>query len=174
MRNNWAWRAGMATYRFSINTFFRAGGLSWLRRKYREGVDERMGNFSGVPQNGLWFHAVSVGEVQSASALIKRMREDCARPCVLSTITTTGQKMAHQLLDGTVDRMIYSPWDAPRFVTSALEVVGSDASASSDARTLLLAQLQEIQKKARKAKAPDSVTKAHWQAIAQQIAKELE
>ncbi|MBO5563731.1 MAG: zinc-dependent metalloprotease [Bacteroidales bacterium] len=61
-----------------------------------------------------------------------------------------------------------------RFVTSALEVVGSDASASSDARTLLLAQLQEIQKKARKAKAPDSVTKAHWQAIAQQIAKALE
>ena len=123
MRNNWAWRAGMATYRFSINTFFRAGGLSWLRRKYREGVDERMGNFSGVPQNGLWFHAVSVGEVQSASALIKRMREDCARPCVLSTVTTTGQKMAHQLLDGTVDRMIYSPWDAPRFVTSALDAI---------------------------------------------------
>jgi len=56
-----------------------------------------------------------------------------------------------------------------RFVSSAIEVVNSSAAATSDGRTLLLATLMDIQKKAAKAKSSDSVTKAHWQAIAMQI-----
>ena len=67
----WAWRAGMAAYRLGINAFFRAGGLSWLRRKYKGiGIEERMGRFADVPTGGVWVHAVSVGEVQSALSLI--------------------------------------------------------------------------------------------------------
>lgn len=143
----WAWRAGMSAYRFSINTFFKAGGLSWLRRKYKEGVDERMGDFShsGVPQGGIWVHAVSVGEVQSASALIKKMKEDCTRPCILSTVTPTGRKMAHQLLEGIVERMIYSPWDTPRFVTSALDAIRPAAYISMETELWpeILSQLRE-------------------------------
>ena len=120
----WAWRAGMAAYRLGINAFFRAGGLSWLRRKYRGiGIEERMGRFSDVPAGGVWVHAVSVGEVQSASAVIRRMRGETARPILLSTVTTTGQDMARRLLDGQVDRMIYSPWDVGRYVRSALDAV---------------------------------------------------
>ena len=120
----WAWRAGMAAYRLGINAFFGAGGLSWLRRKYRGiGIEERMGRFSDVPAGGVWVHAVSVGEVQSASAVIRRMRGETARPILLSTVTTTGQDMARRLLDGQVDRMIYSPWDVGRYVRSALDAV---------------------------------------------------
>ena len=118
----WAWRAGMAAYRLGINAFFGLGGLRWLRRKYKGvGIDERMGQISGVPRGSVWIHAVSVGEVQSASALIRRMRGESDRPVLLSMVTTTGREMAHKLLDGMVDRMIYSPWDVRRFVSFALD-----------------------------------------------------
>ena len=120
----WAWRAGMVAYRLGINAVFGMGGLRWLRRKYEGvGIDERMGRLSGMPQDGVWIHAVSVGEVQSASALIRRMKGETQRPVVLSMVTTTGREMAHKLLDGMVDRMIYSPWDVRRFVSSALDAV---------------------------------------------------
>ena len=61
-----------------------------------------------------------------------------------------------------------------RFVSSAIEVVNSSAAATADGRTLLLATLMDIQKKAAKAKPSDAVTKAHWQAIAKQIGDALE
>ena len=61
-----------------------------------------------------------------------------------------------------------------RFVSSAIEVVNSSAAAASDGRTLLLATLMDIQKKAAKAKSSDSVTKAHWQAISKQITDAIE
>ena len=120
-REPWAWRAGMAAYRLGINAFFGAGGLSWLRRKYKVGIDERMGRFADVSPGGVWVHAVSVGEVQSASALIHRMKAETDRPVVLSTVTTTGRDMAERLLKGAVDHMVYSPWDVPRYVRSALD-----------------------------------------------------
>ena len=60
-----------------------------------------------------------------------------------------------------------------RFVTAALDVVNSTNSATSDGRTLLLATLMDLQKKAAKAKSSDAVTKAHWQAISMQISDAL-
>ena len=120
-REAWAWRAGMSAYRLGINAFFAAGGLQWLRRKYDVGLDERMGRFEGVPQGGVWVHAVSVGEVQSASSLVRAMKQDSPLPCLLSTVTRTGREMAEQLIGGAADRMVYSPWDVPRFVRSALD-----------------------------------------------------
>ena len=124
---SWVWRAGMAAYRLGAGAFFRAGGLRWLRKKYGADIDERMGVIEDVPQGGVWIHAVSVGEAQSASALIREMRKECQLPCILSTVTQTGREMAEQLLGGEagqmVDRMIYSPWDAPRFVVPALDAI---------------------------------------------------
>ncbi len=121
------WRAGMAAYRLGISAFFRAGGLRWLRRKYDVGLDERMGRLEGVPQGGVWVHAVSVGEVQSASSLIRAMKQDVSSPdsppppCLLSTVTRTGREMAERLIGTAADRMIYSPWDNPQYVRSALD-----------------------------------------------------
>jgi len=56
-----------------------------------------------------------------------------------------------------------------RYVTSALTVVASDAAKTSDTRTLLLAQLSDLQKRMAKAKSSDKATQAHWQALSQQI-----
>jgi len=56
-----------------------------------------------------------------------------------------------------------------RYVTAALETVTGAASATTDARALVTAQLMDIQKRAAKAKSSDAITKAHWQGIASQI-----
>ncbi|MBQ4169048.1 MAG: hypothetical protein II599_04355, partial [Bacteroidales bacterium] len=61
-----------------------------------------------------------------------------------------------------------------RFVTVALDAVKAPANAMADGRTLLLAQLLDIHKKAAKARGGDAATKAHWQAIAKQIEDSLE
>ena len=60
-----------------------------------------------------------------------------------------------------------------RFVTTAIEVVGSTASANTDGRALLAATLNDICKRAAKAKSSDAQTQAHWQAIAKDIEKAL-
>ena len=60
-----------------------------------------------------------------------------------------------------------------RYVTAALSVVTGDAARSADGRTLLLAQLTDIRKRAAKAKSSDKATQAHWQAIASQIGTAL-
>ena len=60
-----------------------------------------------------------------------------------------------------------------RFVSAAIEVVNSSAAATADGRTLLLATLMDLQKKASKAKSSDAATKAHWQAISMQISDAL-
>ena len=60
-----------------------------------------------------------------------------------------------------------------RFVTTAIEVVGSTASANTDGRALLTATLNDIAKRAAKAKSSDAQTQAHWQSIAKDIEKAL-
>jgi len=56
-----------------------------------------------------------------------------------------------------------------RYISSALTVVASDAAKTTDTRTLLLAQLSDLQKRMAKAKSSDKATQAHWQALSQQI-----
>jgi len=114
------WRAGFAIYRSLFSTFFNLGGLNLLKRKYKGDISERLGQVENVPQKSIWVHAVSVGEVQSASSLIRRIKNKNPRPCILSTVTETGRDMAIKLLDGIVDRIIYSPFDAKKCVSQAL------------------------------------------------------
>jgi len=61
-----------------------------------------------------------------------------------------------------------------RYISVALDVVNNKDNALVDGRTLLLAEIQKIGDKAKKASSADAVTKAHWQAIAKQIADGLE
>ncbi len=121
-----AWRAAMPVYRSLVNNFFRFGGGLWLKRKYKNTVNERMGiieNFNDELKNGVWVHAVSVGEVQSASSLIRKIKSECDMPCILTTVTETGRNMANQLISDCVDKMIYSPWDRQNFVLSAINTI---------------------------------------------------
>lgn len=94
-----------------------------MRRKYQNDLAERMGNISDVPPGAIWIHAVSVGEVQSASSLIRRIKRKnfLMAPCIISTVTPTGRDMAIKLLTGSVEKIFYSPFDYKKFVTLALD-----------------------------------------------------
>ena len=118
-----AYHAGMCIYRSLVSTFFSLGGLGILKRKYKGEISERTGHVENIPQNPVWVHAVSVGEVQSASSLIRRIKSRSTYPCVISTVTPTGREMAQKLLSGIVDRIIYSPFDAKKYVSRSLEAI---------------------------------------------------
>lgn len=120
---NRTYNAGMSLYRSCVNTFFKLGGLGILKRKYKNDISERIGDVKNIPEKSIWVHAVSVGEVQSASSLIRRIKSRSAYPCVISTVTPTGRDMAVKLLGGIVDRIIYSPFDAKKFVVRALDSI---------------------------------------------------
>ncbi len=94
--------------------------MQLLKRKYKGDISERIGQVENVPQKSIWVHAVSVGEVQSASSIIRRIKNNNPRPCIISTVTPTGRDMAIKLLDGIVDKIIYSPFDSKKFVSRAL------------------------------------------------------
>ena len=132
MLKRYSWPAGLCLYRSCVNTFFALGGLQLLRRKYRNTITERTGTLSGLPEGAIWVHAVSVGEVQSASALIRRIKSRSPLPCVLSTVTPTGREMAHRLLDGLVDGIFYSPFDKKKYVERALDTLKPRAYAAME------------------------------------------
>jgi 3-deoxy-D-manno-octulosonic-acid transferase len=77
-----------------------------------------------LPREGaIWLHAVSVGEVQAALPLASRLRERFPRrPLVISTTTTTGQKLAHERLP-SADAFLYFPLDWKGPVSRALRTV---------------------------------------------------
>jgi 3-deoxy-D-manno-octulosonic-acid transferase len=84
-----------------------------LRRRW---LKEKFGSFDfagALPLPGpIWVHAVSVGEVNAALPLLRRLKEAFPGHCViLSTITDTGQMVARDRApDGT--KVVYLPFDA--------------------------------------------------------------
>ena len=60
-----------------------------------------------------------------------------------------------------------------QYVSTALEIVGGRPAEGTDARTLLLGKLTELQKKTAKAKSSDTATQAHWQDLSKMIEKAL-
>lgn len=119
--------AGMCIYRSCVNAFFSLGGMRFLKRKYNNDIAERTGIISDVPPGSIWIHAVSVGEVQSASSLIRRIKSRSSYSCIISTVTPTGRDMAHKLLDGLADKIIYSPFDSRKYVLRALDSINPSA-----------------------------------------------
>ncbi len=117
----------MRLYPALLATFYLAA-YPWLARRYREGFDERRGIYDKltIPEGRrpLWVHAVSVGEVQSASPLLRLARETAGdMPLLLSTVTATGRQMADRILDGVTDGHVYYPWDVSWIVRRALEAL---------------------------------------------------
>jgi 3-deoxy-D-manno-octulosonic-acid transferase len=143
------YRWGLSFYRLGIAAFFACGGLAWLKRKYKTGIGERMGRIGeGVPKNALWVHAVSVGEVQSALALLgaaqgQGQAQEKPLPRVLSTVTVTGRAMAEKLAPPST-AAIYSPWDVPRFVGRALDTLAPRAYVAMETERwpVMLAELR--------------------------------
>ena len=59
------------------------------------------------------------------------------------------------------------------YVSTALEVIASRVAEGTDARTLLLGKIAELQKKTAKAKSSDAATQAHWTDLSKMIEKAL-
>lgn len=102
--------------------------LSFLPRRFREGLAERLGFYPPEIREALgnsrpiWIHAVSVGEVLAARHLAARLRQRFPeRKIVLSTFTSTGNRIARQVVTAA-DGFIFFPLDHPWIVRRALAV----------------------------------------------------
>src|SRR5215203_2873372 len=84
-------------------------------RKYVTSLPQRLGilpvSFNLDGDESIWIHAVSVGEVLTARALLPELRERYPRLRIfLSTTTMTGQEIAKNNLQ-YVDAVFYFPFD---------------------------------------------------------------
>jgi 3-deoxy-D-manno-octulosonic-acid transferase len=100
---------------------------AWTRGHSLSGMRERLGLVRRLPPAGeggrVWLHAVSVGEVGVAAALVPELLKK--RPglrIVLSTVTETGREEAGKI-DG-VEHVFYLPFDYPHTVRSAFRRIG--------------------------------------------------
>ena len=76
----------------------------------------------------LWIHAVSVGEVQAAAAVVQEIRRrHPALPVVVSTVTATGSQRAQALFKTAVEHC-YLPYDLPGAVNRFLDRVAPGAA----------------------------------------------
>jgi len=101
--------------------------LAWRSRyapAYRERWRERLGLYGRRPlRAGVWVHAVSVGEVQAAVALIEHLLERYPDTGILVTTTTpTGAARLRSLFEGAV-RHVYTPFDSTPIVNRFLDAV---------------------------------------------------
>ena len=95
--------------------------------KYIASLAQRFGHlpvsFNMDGEESIWIHAVSVGEVLTARALLPELRERYPRLRIfLSTTTMTGQEIARNNLQ-YVDEVFYFPFDLGFVVRKALRLV---------------------------------------------------
>jgi 3-deoxy-D-manno-octulosonic-acid transferase len=93
---------------------------------YRDRLPERLG-FTRVLQGSdarpIWIHAVSVGEVQAAAALVRvLLKKYPQRPLLVTTTTPTGAQRVRALFGDSV-RHAYLPYDLPGAVRRFLDRV---------------------------------------------------
>ncbi len=83
-------------------------------REYWDRFGERFG-FSArrMPDETIWVHAVSVGEVQAAAGLVKNlMQRYPGTPVVMTTVTPTGAGRVKAIFGDSVVHL-YAPYDLP-------------------------------------------------------------
>ena len=96
-------------------------------RKYVRSLPQRLGylplSFNVDDNDSIWIHAVSVGEVLTARALLPSLRERYPRLHIfLSTTTMTGQQIARNNLQ-YVDDVFYFPFDLGFIVRRIMKIV---------------------------------------------------
>jgi tetraacyldisaccharide 4'-kinase len=85
------------------------------RRCFRQ-FGQRLGflpdSYRQTREGAIWLHAVSVGEVFSASGLLRRLRAEIPRaPLYVSATTLAGKAAAEDKLRGLADGVFYAPID---------------------------------------------------------------
>ncbi|WFP50929.1 lipid IV(A) 3-deoxy-D-manno-octulosonic acid transferase [Methylomonas sp. EFPC3] len=101
-----------------LRLYWRGTKAPEYRRRWRE----RLGIYPFQSRQGvLWFHAVSVGEAEAASPLIKWMQSQYPElPVLVTTTTPTGSARVRAVLADRVEH-VYLPYDLPlvvgRFIT---------------------------------------------------------
>ncbi|EXJ15784.1 3-deoxy-D-manno-octulosonic-acid transferase [Imhoffiella purpurea] len=90
---------------------------------YRRRVGERLAWGEPAPRASVWIHAVSVGEVQAAGPMIRRLQSRFPDSGILVTTTTpTGAERLGELFgEGVAHR--YTPYDLPGVVGRFLDQV---------------------------------------------------
>ena len=95
--------------------------------KYVAGFRERFGKLAPFDNNGkpvVWLHCVSVGESQAARPLVQGIRKRFPdHMLVVSTITLTGQNLAHEIFGNDAAKIFYFPFDWRWTVRRALAVI---------------------------------------------------
>jgi len=96
-------------------------------RKYVRSLPQRLGylpvSFNLDGAESIWIHAVSVGEVLIARAILPELRERYPKlKLFLSTTTMTGQQIARNNLR-LVDEVFYFPFDFSFIVNRILDIV---------------------------------------------------
>lgn len=100
-----------------------------IQPKFRAGFFKKLGIYNIKLENRhtIFFHAVSVGEVNALENLIKKTRESFPDSnIVLSTTTKTGQEIANKKLKSIVNAITYFPFDFFFSVLSFLNAVKPD------------------------------------------------
>lgn len=82
-------------------------------REYWRGWSQRFGFGTSAAAPVIWFHAVSVGEVQAAVALVATLHQALpAVPLLVTSATPTGRERARQTC-GQIATVRYAPYDLP-------------------------------------------------------------
>jgi 3-deoxy-D-manno-octulosonic-acid transferase len=85
----------------------------WNSPEYFQRLGERLGRLPAQGKGGIWIHAVSVGEVQAASALVQALLQSYPGLGILITTTTpTGSRLVQDKFSDRV-RHCYLPYDLP-------------------------------------------------------------
>lgn len=90
-------------------------------RSYWRNFGERFGFGSRLARSPIWVHAVSVGEVQAAAALVAALRDRYPdTPVLVTTFTPTGAARARALFRGAAE-VRFLPFDLPGSVRRFLD-----------------------------------------------------
>ncbi len=83
-------------------------------RSYWQGLAERLGFGPALPAQGIWLHAVSLGEMSAAAPLLKALRVRFPDiPLLLTTATPAGRARARALLGDNQGTVRFLPYDTP-------------------------------------------------------------
>ena len=90
-------------------------------KDYFVNFSQRLGLLKGeYKKNPVWFHAVSLGEVISSQAIVKKLLKD--EKVILSVSTPTGLREAKKIYNNQLS-IVYAPWDFIFFVKNFLNKI---------------------------------------------------